>query len=74
MRNAICLAATEDFMVSRQAVTPSHWFSAQRRARRSRVPDVAPAGETAEEVRPKRKGNSLYEHHHGHDERAEARA
>src|SRR6266545_414974 len=30
--------------------------------------DVAPARGMAEEVRPKRKGNCLYEHHHGHDE------
>jgi hypothetical protein len=54
-------------MVLRQAVTPSHRFSGKPAA------DVAPAGGMAEEVRSKRQGKLSYEHHHGHDERAEAR-
>ena len=62
-------------MVSRHAVIPRQ--SVQRATSRTAEPaaDVAPAGGMAEKVRPKQNGrNSLYEHHHGHDERAEARA
>ena len=59
-------------MVLCHAGAPSHRFGATSRTAKPAA-DVAPVGETAEEVRPKRKGNSLYEHHHGHDERAEAR-
>ena len=35
--------------------------------------DVAPAGEMTEKSSTITRGNSLHEHHHGHDERAEAR-
>ena len=59
-------------MVLRHAVTPSYRFSAQLRAA-APAADVAPAGGMAEEVRSNARGNSLHEHHHGHDERAEAR-
>jgi hypothetical protein len=57
-------ATPEDFMVLRQAVAPSHRFSAQLSL------TAAPAGGVAEQSQG---GNSLHEHHHGHDERAEAR-
>jgi hypothetical protein len=64
MRNAICFATPEDFMVLRQAVAPSHRFGAQLRSPRRR----------RAEAEQSQGGNCLYEHHHGHDERAEARA
>jgi hypothetical protein len=61
MRNAICFAATEDFMVLRHTVTLSY---------RSSVQLNSPLRRRAERQN-NRKGNSLHEHHHGHDERAE---
>jgi hypothetical protein len=54
VRNAICFAATEDFMVLRHAVTPGHQRATSRVA--EPAADVAPVGGTAEEVRRKRKG------------------
>ena len=42
-------------MVLRHAGAPSHRFGATSRTAKPAA-DVAPAGETAEEVRPKRKG------------------
>jgi hypothetical protein len=62
LRNAICFAATDDFKVLRHAVIPSHRFSAHASGRNGRN---SPA--------QTQRGNNLYEHHHGHDERAEAR-
>jgi hypothetical protein len=69
MRNAICFAATEDFMVLRHAVTPSYRSSVQLNSPRRRLPTLRQRAEWQNN----RKGNSLHEHHHGHDERAEAR-
>jgi hypothetical protein len=69
MRNAICFAATEDFMVLRHAVIPSYRSSVQLKLAATPAADVAPAGGVAEQSQW---GNSLHEHHHGHDERAEA--
>jgi hypothetical protein len=40
MRNAICFAATEDFMVLRHAVTPSYRSSVQLNAPRRRLPTL----------------------------------
>jgi hypothetical protein len=61
-------------MVSRHAVTPRQ--SVQRATSRAAetAADAAPAGGMAEEKSPiqTQGGNCLYEHHHGHDERAEA--
>jgi hypothetical protein len=60
-------------MVLRHAVTPGHRLSAGLRAR-SRLPTLRQRAEWQKKSGPNARGNCLYEHHHGHDERAEAGA
>ena len=61
-------------MVLRHAVTPGHRFSAQLRAWRIRLPTLRRRAKRQKKSGQTQGGNSLYEHHHGHDERAEAGA